>query len=393
MRAVKENGDCYHRHRLSNELALLDKKQVMLPTLQDSFTDVLESPRYLPCISLIMPFEPKMSLKVELTHKLLMAADRIERELKVNYPEEKARPVMERLRELIVTLNFATHKKSIAIFVSPLMEKVYYLDIPVEEKIIIDDSFEIRDLIYSRKQIHKYLLVILHSHWTKVYLGNTTQFIPVVHNAADTLRARHRDLPEKTANFSDEHERKEIELDNFMRYTDKGLTLIQQAYKLPMFVLGTTRTIGHFKNITHNNTHVIEYIPHNVEEVTLTELETIMKPFVTDWKKIIQHELLQQVDEAMSRKKLAIGISEVWKAAVQQKGKLLVVEKNYMHPARHGADEEIITAYEPASNNAFYIKDAVDDVIEKVLATGGDVDFVEEGLLAPYQKIALIEYY
>ncbi len=365
----------------------------MLPTLQDSFTDVLESPRYLPCISLIMPFEPKMSLKLELTHKLLMAADRIERELKANYPEEKARPVMERLRELIVNLNFATHKKSIAIFVSPLIEKVYYLDIPVEEKIIIDDSFEIRDLIYSRKQIHKYLLVILHSQWTKVYLGNTTQFIPVVHNAASTLHAKHRDLPEKTANFSDGHERKEIELDNFMRYTDKGLTLIQQAYKLPMFVLGTTRTIGHFKNITHNNAHVIEYISQNVDEVTLTELETIMKPFVTDWKKIMQHELLQQVDEAMSRKKLAIGIREVWKAAVQQKGKLLVVEKNYMHPARHGADEEIITAYEPASNNAFYIKDAVDDVIEKVLATGGDVDFVEEGLLAPYQKIALIEYY
>jgi uncharacterized protein involved in type VI secretion and phage assembly len=64
-----------------------------------------------------------------------------------------------------------------------------------------------------------------------------------------------------------------------------------------------------------------------------------------------------------------------------------------MHPARHGAQEEIITAYEPNTNNAFYIKDAVDDIIEKVLATGGDVDFVEEGLLTSYQKIALIEYY
>jgi len=365
----------------------------MLQTINDTYTDLLESPHYLPCISLIMPFEPKMSLKHELTYKLILSADKIEKDLLANYPKDKVDTVMKKLRQQIANLNFTTHKKSIALFVSPLIDKVYYLDIPVEEKIIIDESFEIRDLIYSKKQIHKYLLVVLHSQWSKVYLGNTTQFIPVVHNAAKSMYAFHRDLPEKTGIFSDEHDRKEIELNNFLRYTDKGLSLLQQAYKLPMFVLGTARTIGHFKNITHNNAHVIEYIPYNVEESTLFELQELMKPFVTDWKKIMQHELLRQVDEAMGKKKLVFGIHEVWKAAVQQKGKLLVVEKNYMHPARHGAQEEIITAYEDNINNAFYIKDAVDDVIEKVLATGGDVDFVEEGLLAPYQRIALVEYY
>ena len=47
-----------------------------------------------------------------------------------------------------------------------------------------------------------------------------------------------------------------------------------------------------------------------------------------------------------------------------------------MHLARHAAQEEITTAYEDNVNNVFNIKDAVEDVIEKVLATGGDVDFV-----------------
>ena len=41
----------------------------------------------------------------------------------------------------------------------------------------------------------------------------------------------------------------------------------------------------------------------------------------------------------------------------------------------------------------FYIKDAVDDIIEKVLASGGDVEFVDEGILKDYNKIALIEYF
>ena len=48
---------------------------------------------------------------------------------------------------------------------------------------------------------------------------------------------------------------------------------------------------------------------------------------------------------------------------------------------------------ETSGNTSLYIKDAVDDVIEKVLENGGDVEFVEEGLLNDYQQIALIQYY
>ena len=43
--------------------------------------------------------------------------------------------------------------------------------------------------------------------------------------------------------------------------------------------------------------------------------------------------------------------------------------------------------------NSFYIKDAVDDIIEKVIACGGDVEFVDEGILKDFSKIALIEYF
>jgi hypothetical protein len=43
--------------------------------------------------------------------------------------------------------------------------------------------------------------------------------------------------------------------------------------------------------------------------------------------------------------------------------------------------------------NPSYIKDAVDDIIEKMLEYGGDVEFVDEGVLKDYDHIALIKYY
>ena len=322
-----------------------------------------------------------------------MSVDKIEDQLRQNYPDEKAIPVLNKLKKLVAELKYDTHKKTIAIYVSPLLEKVFYLDMPFDEKIVIDDSFEIRDLIYSKKQNLNYLLTILSGKESKVFLNMKGEFIPLTLNVPDKIEAYKKDSNEKTANFSDESERKEILLDKFLHFTDNGLTAIIQEHKFPLFVMGTEKTTGHFKSITHNANHVIDYITGNYESETTVELEKIMAPYISKWKKAIQNGLLKKIDEAMSRKKLAYGIQEVWKASTEKKGKILVVEKNFMYPAEHGSNPDVIYKYDEKLNSAFYIKDAVDDIIEKVLASGGDVEFVEEGLLNEYGRIVLIEYY
>jgi hypothetical protein len=365
----------------------------MIKEITEEYAKVPEVQIHFPCISLIMPFEPKMNAKEALRHTLKIATDRIEKELMTDYPGEAAVPLLKKLQQVIRDLNYNTHKKTIAIFISPQIEKVYYLDIPVEEKITIDDSFEIRDLIYCKKQIHKYLLAGLGSKSTGIYLGNGAHFVQVIANVPDNIAGYKTELPDKVVNFSDASNKKEILLGKFLRHTDAGLTLLLRAYQLPLFVMGTPETIDHFKAITHNSKHVIEYIHKNVEEKTDEELCEIMKPFVADWKKIVQTDLLNQIGEAVQHNKISIGINEVWKTAWHKRGRLLVVEKNFMHPPRQGYSPQIISRYDDTMKKAFYIKDAVDDIIEKVLANGGDVEFVDEQLLSNYNNIVLIEHY
>jgi hypothetical protein len=73
-----------------------------------------------------MPFETKMSQKTELACRLNTAADKIEKEVLAKYSKEQAMPVVKKLRQVIKDMNYSIHKQSIAIFVSPLVEKVYY---------------------------------------------------------------------------------------------------------------------------------------------------------------------------------------------------------------------------------------------------------------------------
>jgi len=362
--------------------------EIAIPEIRE----VMEAVHYMPSISIIMPFDPKMGSKAEIKYALKLAADKVEREVKQDYPVEMANLVLQKLNAIYNNLNFNTHKKSIAIYVSPVFEKVLYLDILVEEKVIVDESFEIRDLVYSKKKLHKYLVLLLSGNEYKIFLGNSESFVRIVSNTPSTVSAYVNDIPEKTANFTDEEKRNEIIMEKFLRHIDNSLNIILNTYHLPLFVVGTKRTTGHFNKLTKHRTSVIDYIPGSYVDASIEELKKVLEPYVCDWEKILQKDILQQIEEAQNRKKLAIGIHEVWREAASHKGMLLVIEKGYMYPALRGTKGVIYPLTEPY-NKFSYIKDAVDDVIEKVLEYGGDVEFIEKGLLDNYQHIVLVTYY
>jgi hypothetical protein len=64
-----------------------------------------------------------------------------------------------------------------------------------------------------------------------------------------------------------------------------------------------------------------------------------------------------------------------------------------MYAAQHGSSVDSISKATEPYNKFSYIKDAVDDVIEKVLENGGDVEFTDKDVLKDYQRIALVQYY
>jgi hypothetical protein len=211
--------------------------------------------------------------------------------------------------------------------------------------------------------------------------------------SAEDAAAYTNDIPGRTGNFTDPADRKEVLLNKFLHHVDHNLGVILKASPLPLFVMGTERTIGHFKKISHYANRITGYVHGNFDEAPESVIHKAIKPHVADWKKVKQEDILHQVDAALGARKLAAGIHGVWKEAFQKKGRLLVVEKNYTCACRKTADGREIFDKNETNDNPFYIKDAVDDIIEKVLESGGDVEFVDEGMLKDYQQIALIQYY
>ncbi|HXS57699.1 MAG TPA: hypothetical protein VN726_16310 [Hanamia sp.] len=82
--------------------------------------------RNFPRVSLIIPFDSRMKKQPGLFNLLSSAADKTEKQLLLNYSKERVVPVINKLRHLIKSMICKSDQKTIGIFVSPHLEKLYY---------------------------------------------------------------------------------------------------------------------------------------------------------------------------------------------------------------------------------------------------------------------------
>ena len=79
-----------------------------------------------PRVSLIIPFCPEMTKPAELAKLLASETEKAEQTLMKKYTEEEAVPVIKKLRLLTKKVKCSKDEKTLAIFVSPFAEKIYY---------------------------------------------------------------------------------------------------------------------------------------------------------------------------------------------------------------------------------------------------------------------------
>ncbi len=358
---------------------------VMSPEIRE----LIRAAHYHPSVILVMPFEPKMCAKPKLASQLTRQVSLVEMELSREYADELAGVVLQKLRKLVSHINFNTYRQSIAIFVSPLFEKILYLDMPVEEKVIINNNFRVREVVAARKELHNFLVLVLSGGWNKVYLSEGNRMQEVKVDTPGHVDAWISDVPAMA--IGEGESRQDILLRKFLKQTDNGLKQLLEVYPFPLFVMGTTKMLRCFRSLTAHENSISGYLEGDYSQQTGGELMEALNPCIEDWKKLKQDYLLRQLENMANSGNLAAGISEVRKEVLHHAGSLLVVEKDFSVAQGkavnlHGAEPEAVK-YSPFS----YIGDMVDEAIEKVLEDGGTVEFVDPGLLATYEHIALVK--
>jgi hypothetical protein len=358
----------------------------MTPNFSGQEPLLVPAPQQEPCVSVLLPFEPRATAKKIIEASIKRVMETAEAKLQHEAGRTAARQVCGQLKELLDSLDYSAGSKSVALWANANKGKMQYWQMPVTEAVETGAAFDARRLLAYRKEEKQYLLLVMGDHFAGIYLGNDKSMSRLVANApvnAAGSTGRH---------FEDDAQKQMAALERSVKHFDNALSILQRAYHLPVFIVAPAGHLACFKQVSGNaqNATALIEVPAAINEFRLKQ---VIEPYMLNWQSLKEKRLLVQMEQARQSGKLATGIDEVWTAAVQKRGKLLMVEEDYVYPAYIDAQGGMLYADAiPLSQTSRHTDDAVSEAMAYVLANGGKAEIMSKGIIAEYAHVAMICY-
>ncbi|WP_274571700.1 hypothetical protein V6667_09110 [Neisseria leonii] len=310
------------------------------------------------------------------------AVGRLENE----FGKRETADIVEAVNRLADSVDNEQNLDGLVIFASAEYAEMFRLPFRVPERVTIADNFLTRDLVFALNRSPLYLLTVLSEHGTRLFVGQKENLDEIeaygfpfsIENAAADAGPS-QDIS---------HVRDQMVTDK-MREVGQALAEAQAQIPAPLAVLGVDRNIGHFKDgAAAVADKVMLYIHGGHNSDNAHELGQTVWPQVKEALAAERLKVFDELGNAKGNQLFAGGLNEVWQAAVDGRTELLVVEEDLHIAAEVSGDGRKLTETADAQGECAY-DDIVDEIIEKVLAAGGRVKFVDNGSLAEHAERGL----
>lgn len=302
-----------------------------------------------------------------------------------NYDKRLVADLEDRMNKIEEGIIYENDFQSVVIFVSPQREEVLFLPFEVKSKVIVDDSFEIRDLLRAVNQSFQYDVIVLSKKKTAFFNGfnNKLQKVdnPELPEGVEYYMNNRIARKEDPAKAEMEAMKLYVnDVDDFIRlYTDMHT---------PLIVMGDEKLVSYFKNKTRKPEKIMAVIYGSYDDERTSVISNKINEKLEEYIKLRDKQLLERIQPDIDRLSYVSGIQEVWTVAAMKEARLLLVERGY-HVEGYSIKNGLFLVFsKPDEEKEYdYHADAIDDLAEMVLLQGGEVYFVSPGLLEKYDRI------
>lgn len=304
-------------------------------------------------------------------------------------------PLIAKLEDLAARIDYEHLDAGLALFVNQDVARIVLLPFPVQERVVVDETFATRELVAAEQRSPRYWVLVLSERPTRLYTGLHDTLSEVhAHGFPMTYEGPgpdgSRPLPggpgTHTSEYRDEYRRQ------FFRAVDAALGAVLVADPLPLVVTGVERYLAFFREVSAHAHQIVGTVTGSYDQTLPHDVAALVWPEMQGYLARQQQVALDALIAAVDGQRYASGIEEVWRPAIEGRGATLLVEDDFTYVAREDATG---MAIRPAKNLILpgVIDDAVDELVETVIAKDGAVVFVPDGTLAAHQRIALILRY
>lgn len=355
------------------------------------------------CVSIIVPthrLSPDRRVdKAEVERAITSAKELVD----YKYSISDTTHIKKALDDLFYNIDFSHNAEGLGLYVSNNIQLSARFKFPVEEKIMVGDNFEIRDLLYKIFYSKPYRVLLLTEKDVRFFKGSWNELnevrdehFPKEYEEDYIYERPSRSTP--SANYAPvrnfEKEKsvlEEIRFKDFFREADKLLTDYLPD-EMPLILLGSEKEMEWFWITSSHKQNIIQKISGNYNYLNEKELGEITWPAMHLHQQQENQLLLEDFKEKVGEHLGISGIHQVWKAVKEGKALKLLVEKDFRKPGFVNKDGYQLYLQPPKTVHRI-ITDAVDDIIEMVLEKNGQVYFMDKDMLKDYEHIALITRY
>lgn len=348
----------------------------------------LQTHREYPSVSILAPTHRTAPSNkqdpIKVKNLVSKAVDRLHKE----FSKREVAAVVKNLQDLVRKVDWEHTLDGLALFAGKDRSAAVTLPFRVKPRAMIDETFATRDLVYAFNRAAPYRVLVL-SHqarlydaWTTVLDEYTAKPFPMAHRGPGGASKLPGGPGVNPSAVRDDAIR------TFFRSVDDAVSAVQKDNPLPLVVVGVERNLAFYREVTSQAAAIIGMLAGNHDQSSPSALGKLVWPVFDAAATLRRTEALVRLDEAVGANRHASGIDQVWRAAVGGKCRTLLVEKEFKHPADLSPEGDRLLPY--TGEGAQALDDAVDEAIERVMATGGEVFFYGSGDLDVHQRIAAV---
>ncbi len=352
----------------------------------------LQTHKDYPSISLLAPTHrtkpANKADRIVVKNLVAKALDRLYDEFK----KREVASVVQNLNKLVDRVDWKHALDGLALFAGKEEATAVYLPFRVKPRAVIDASFATRDLVYTLNRAPRYHVLVLTEKPTRLFEASTnvlTEFtgkpFPMTHIGPGGASKLPGGQGISTSAVRDESHRQ------FFRQVDEAVAALQKEDRLPLVVVGVDRYLAFYQEITKDPDAIVGLVAGSHDDPSPSSLGKLVWPVFKAGMTLVRTRALVRLNQAVSLNRHASGVDQVWRTAFDKRCQTLLVETDFEYPADLAPEGDRLVPY--TGRGAAALDDAVDEVIEKIIADGGDVFFYDPGALDTHQKIAAVLRY
>ncbi len=170
-----------------------------------------------------------------------------------DYRKREVANLLQALEELVATIDHQHNRDGLVLFVSSELAAFHRLPFPLPERVVVDESFFTRDLVYALNRSPHYWVLALSEQTTRLFEAvgdDLAEFtdespFPMTYGSRQGEGIVPREPAINTSQLRDEY------LRNYFRNVDQALGDYMATEGLPLALVGVDRSLAFFREVRH----------------------------------------------------------------------------------------------------------------------------------------------